>query len=68
MSIPLITCQWEEALIDTGDDQLGKIQGSYAWTMKGLGKVGRKYYWFSGIPYALTDSYTGDKKFQVNIS
>ncbi|ODM94391.1 Fatty acyl-CoA hydrolase precursor, medium chain, partial [Orchesella cincta] len=56
--------QPEEVIIDAGE--LGKIQGSNAWAMAGLNQTGRKYYWFTGIPYADPESYTGDNRFKAS--
>lgn len=65
-SLHFANCQKEEAFIDTGDDQLGKIQGSYGWVTEGPEKIGRKYYWFAGLPYADPNSYIRENRFKVS--
>lgn len=60
-SLLSVQCQ-KEALIDTGDDQLGKIQGSYTWTMAGLGELGRRFYWFTGMPVKTQLTFTFSSK------
>lgn len=53
----------EDTIVEAGD--LGKIQGSYSLLSRPLYGNRDYYYYYTGIPYADTASYTGSNRFKV---